>query len=72
MKAIRIKNAVFGTNGSGLAQCVFEAGSVQPADDPRAQHALQYGNGEEIDVPDVAPEAAEPATPRAKKDKASA
>lgn len=53
MKAIRIINTVWATGGTGDARIVFEAGSVQPKSDPRAMHALNYGNGQEVDVEDA-------------------
>ena len=63
MKKIRILSDSFATNAGGIAERVLEAGSVHGADNPRAVHALNYGNGVEIDVPDEPGEAAAPADP---------
>lgn len=61
MKAIKITDSYFETNGGGVAEPLFTAGQVLPADDEGAKRQLARGNAELIDVPDDAEKAAQAA-----------
>lgn len=59
MKAIKIRNTFWSTNGHGTSEPVFTAGQVLPADDEGALRQLALGNADDVDVPDPAPAEAE-------------
>lgn len=61
MKALKIINSYFETSTGGVAEELFTAGQVLPAEHEGAQRQRDRGNAELIDVPDDAEKAAQAA-----------